>query len=90
MKYKFDYTTRFKKAYRKLSSRDRRYVDTAIERLLSGEGLPAKYRGRPLSGNLKGYRDCHVHPDLALIYKKEDDILLLTAVEIGSHSRLFN
>lgn len=44
MKYKFDYTTRFKKAYRKLSSRDRRYVDTAIERLLSGEGLPAKYR----------------------------------------------
>lgn len=90
MKYKFDYTTRFKKAYRKLSPKDMKDVDEVIMKLLDGEILPAKYRDHQLSGNLKGYRDCHVHPDLVLIYKKEDDILLLTAVEIGSHSRLFN
>lgn len=90
MKYKFDYTPRFKKAYRRLPPKAMRDVDDVIKRLLNGEPLPAKYRDHPLSGNLKGYRDCHVHPDLVLIYKKEDDILLLTAVEIGSHSRLFN
>jgi len=42
-----------------------------------------------LTGKLKGYRDCHVKPDLVLIYKIEDDILLLSAYRISSHSNLF-
>lgn len=89
MKYKFDYTTRFKKAYRKLSPKDRDDVDCVIQKLLHSEILEQKYRDHQLTGSLKGYRDCHVHPDLVLIYKKEDEILVLTAVEVGSHSRLF-
>jgi mRNA interferase YafQ len=36
---------------------------------------------------MKNYRDCHVKPDLVLIYKKpEDDTLLL--VRLGSHAEL--
>lgn len=64
-------------------------VDKIIQRLLNGEKLEEKYHDHQLSGTLKNFRDCHIHPDLVLIYKIEEDILLLTAVNIGSHSNLF-
>ncbi len=50
--------------------------------------LPEKYRDHGLTGNWQGMRDCHVKPDLVLIYyKKDDDYLQL--VRLGSHSELF-
>lgn len=64
-------------------------VDKIIQRLLNGEKLEPRYCDHQLSGKLKDFRDCHVRPDLVLIYKIEEDILLLTAVNIGSHSNLF-
>jgi mRNA interferase YafQ len=42
----------------------------------------------PLSGDWAGYRDCHLKPDLQLIYKKTDDNVLRLA-RLGSHSELF-
>ncbi len=89
MKYKFYFTSKFKKEYRKLSAQNMEVVDKIIQRLLNGEKLEPKYCDHQLSGKLKDFRDCHVHPDLVLIYKIEEDILLLTAVNIGSHSNLF-
>lgn len=89
MKYRFDFTTRFKKEYRRLSADKINDVDKVIQILLNGETLPEKYRDHKLTGNKKSFCDCHVRPDLVLIYKIEEDILLLTAVEIGSHSNLF-
>lgn len=89
MKYRFDFTTRFKKEYRRLSADEINDVDKVIQILLNGETLPEKYRDHKLTGNKKSFRDCHVRPDLVLIYKIEEDILLLTAVEIGGHSNLF-
>lgn len=50
--------------------------------------LPEKYRDHALSGTLKGVRDCHVKPDLVLLYAKNgEDYLQL--IRIGSHSELF-
>lgn len=50
--------------------------------------LPAKYEDHSLSGDLAGFRDCHVKPDLVLIYEKiGDDTLRL--VRLGSHSEVF-
>lgn len=49
--------------------------------------MPKSFQSK--TGKLKGYRDCHVKPDLVLIYKIEDDILLLSAYRISSHSNLF-
>lgn len=89
MKYKFYFTSKFKKEYRKLSAQNMKAVDKIIQRLLNGEKLEPKYCDHQLSGKLKDFRDCHVRPDLVLIYKIEEDILLLTAVNIGSHSNLF-
>jgi mRNA interferase YafQ len=55
--------------------------------LANNQPLSEKFRDHPLSGNWKNYRDCHVRPDLVLIYRKLDpDILEL--VRLGSHSEL--
>ena len=51
--------------------------------------LPAAASDHPLSGQWNDHRDCHVRPDLVLIYRKVDnDVLQL--VRLGSHSELFN
>ena len=89
MKYKIFLTTRFKKDAKKLSEQDRQATIEIIDRLAAGKTLEPKYKDHPLTGKLKGYRDCHVKPDLVLIYKIEDDILLLSAYQISSHSNLF-
>lgn len=89
MKYKIFLTTRFKKDAKKLSEQDRQATIEIIDRLAAGETLEPKYKDHPLTGKLKGYRECHIQPDWLLIYKIEDDILLLSAYRISSHSNLF-
>lgn len=55
--------------------------------LASDESLPQQLCDHALTGDKKGFRDCHIKPDLILIYKKlEDGTLLL--VRLGSHSEL--
>lgn len=56
--------------------------------LARGEKLPEKYKNHPLKGNLKGYYDCHILPDWVLIYKKEEQRLVLILFDIGTHSDL--
>lgn len=58
-----------------------------IETLASDEALDAKYRDHALAGDWKDCRDCHVKPDLVLIYQKPDDDTL-RLVRLGSHAEL--
>ena len=55
--------------------------------LVKDEALPVKYRDHALTGNLKGYRDCHVKPDLVLIYRIDENVVEL--VRLNSHSEIF-
>jgi len=55
--------------------------------LVADVPLPPKYRDHSLSGEWKDHRDCHVRPDLVLIYLKPDD-QVLRLVRLGSHSEL--
>ena len=55
----------------------------------SDKPLPAKYKDHKLSGDLAGYRECHIENDWLLIYKKEKDKLILLLTQTGSHSDLF-
>ena len=55
--------------------------------LVKGAELPEKYRDHQLTGNLNGYRECHIKPDLLLMYAQYDDELHLA--RLGSHSELF-
>jgi mRNA interferase YafQ len=63
-------------------------VSTVVELLLSGQVLPEKNRDHVLSGDWVGYRECHIKPDLLLIYRKPDADTLRLA-RLGSHSELF-
>jgi mRNA interferase YafQ len=56
--------------------------------LANDRPLEPKHRDHDLSGDWSGYRECHVKPDLLLIYRKTDQDLLRLA-RLGSHSELF-
>lgn len=60
-----------------------------VTKLANGENLEEKYKDHLLIGNFKGCRECHVKPDLLLVYKINENVLELTLVEVGSHSQLF-
>ena len=61
----------------------------AVLRLLaSDKPLPPANRDHALSGDWAGDRECHVKPDLLLIYDKPDPATL-RLVRLGSHSELF-
>jgi mRNA interferase YafQ len=89
LKYDIFRTLSFKKGFKKLSSKHQEEVFIVIEILANGDSLPQKYKNHALIGNYKGCKECHVRPDLLLIYRINEGVLELTLVEIGSHSDLF-
>jgi mRNA interferase YafQ len=58
-----------------------------INCLAREQPLPEKYKDHALTGNWSNYRDCHVKPDLVLIYEIQGSDILLH--RLGSHSELF-
>jgi len=53
------------------------------------QGLSKKHNPHKLSGDYKGYWECHVKPDLLLIWDENERIMLLELVRAGTHSDLF-
>jgi mRNA interferase YafQ len=83
----------FKRDYkREAKGRNRNSIDDSLfpvlVALVNDQQLDSRYRDHNLSGDWAGYRDCHVKPDLLLIYRKSGDDLLRLA-RLGSHSELF-
>lgn len=64
-------------------------ISDVIDMLSKGKTLPEKYKNHPLRGDLKGYYDCHILPDLVLVYKIEKERLVLILFDIETHSNLF-
>ena len=90
-KYTVKPTTQFKRDYKLAIKRglDIRLLDDVIAALAMGTSLPEKNRDHALSGTWVGHRECHVLPDWLLIYRIDDDVLVLTLSRTGSHSDLF-
>jgi mRNA interferase YafQ len=65
----------------------RQVLETALDALTNGHTLPPANRDHALKGKWIGYRNCHLKPDLILIYKKTKTTLALA--RLGSHSELF-
>lgn len=61
-----------------------------IIRLCDEEVLEQKYHDHALSGNWKGFRECHIQPDWLLIYRIDHGEMILVAQRTGSHSELFD
>lgn len=55
--------------------------------LIANKPLPPKYRDHPLTGDWSDHRDCHLKPDLILIYRLPD-LDTVQLVRLGSHSEL--
>ncbi len=58
-----------------------------IEMLARDLRLPVNYRDHALMGEWSDHRDCHIKPDLVLVYRKPDPYTL-QLVRLGSHSKL--
>ncbi len=92
MVYEVVQTKRFKTAYKRVRNLKSFKKDIFVEvvtTLASGKKLPAKYRDHKLTGNLKDFRECHLAPDILLLYQIDDDIIVLTLVSVGNHAQLF-
>lgn len=64
-------------------------LETVIATLALGEPLPDKNKDHALTGNWIGHRECHILPDWLLIYRIEEEVLILTLARSGTHSDLF-
>ena len=91
-KYTVKTTTLFKKDFKLAMKRglNVELLENIITLLAMGEPLPAKNKDHALTGNWVGHRECHILPDWLLVYRVEDDVLVLTLARTGTHSDLFN
>lgn len=71
--------------------------DVLLEELFSVVDLPqlreklgAKYRDHQLKGKMRPYRECHIKPDLLLVYKIDLDANRLFLARLGTHNQIFN
>lgn len=90
-KYIVKPTTQFKKDFKLAMKRSMKIElpEEVIAMLAMGETLPDKHKDHALTGNWVGHRECHILPDWLLIYRIEDEVLVLTLARTGTHSDLF-
>ena len=91
MKYDVIKMKQFKKSLKRMLRRgkDIDKINDVISKLAKGEKLPPKNKDHPLHGDLEGFRDCHIENDWVLLYYIDNDVLVLTLSDTGSHSDLF-
>lgn len=89
-KYDLAVTAQFRKDYKLAKKRGLKMEALAevVTLLAKGEALPEKNRDHSLAGNWIGHRECHVLPDWLLIYRIEENVLVLTLTRTGTHSDL--
>lgn len=81
MRKKLDiiWTSQFKKDYRLAMKRhlDIELLNDIIRKLANDEQLPEKNKNHALVGNWTGHRKCNILPDWLLVYRIENDLLIL-------------
>lgn len=87
-----EYTSQFKKDFKREAKGRYRHtfsqmLQETLDYLAKDVALPVRYRDHALTGDWADHRDCHIKPDMVLIYRVPDaDTLQL--VRVGSHSEL--
>jgi mRNA interferase YafQ len=84
-------TTKFKKDLRKFEHQTTiiQQLNEVLGLLVKKKPLEKKHCDHPLGGNWKGSRECHVNPDILLIYRVDEAQNKLFLERFGSHSALF-
>lgn len=90
-KYIVKTTTQFKNDFKLAKKRGLKMelLREVITALAMGETLPEKNKDHALTGNWIGHRECHILPNWLLVYRLEDEVLVLTLTRTGTHSDLF-
>lgn len=90
---KIEFSGQFKRDYKLMLKRgcDSRKIEEIITLLAKQEPLPERYRDHALvnSRNYKNVRECHIEPDWLLVYRINNDVLILELIRTGTHSDLF-
>ena len=90
-KYIVKLTSQFRKDYKLALKRGLKInlLEDVVAALSMGEPLTEKNKDHALTGNWAGHRECHILPDWLLVYRIEDNVLVLTLARTGTHSDLF-
>lgn len=91
LKYIVKPTTQFRKDFKLAMKRglNIELLEQVISVLAMGESLPEKNKDHALTGNWIGHRECHILPNWLLVYRVEEDVLVLTLTRTGTHSDIF-
>ncbi|MCI5702325.1 MAG: type II toxin-antitoxin system YafQ family toxin [Erysipelotrichaceae bacterium] len=93
MKYEIIMTSAFKKELKiiKKRNKDLEKLTKIVNKLANNEELDIKYKDHQLINNLRfeNCRECHIEPDWLLVYRKNNNNLILVLIETGTHSDLF-
>jgi mRNA interferase YafQ len=89
---RIDRSSAFRRDFKRIasSSHHRDIADLlgkVVEHLASDRPLPVRNRDHQLGGTWSGYRECHVKPDLLVVYRKPEGVLYLA--RLGTHRELF-
>lgn len=89
MKLDIVFTKSFKKDFKRVEKLDKRllHLKETILSISDGKPLVRRLLDHPLKGDYKDCRECHITPDFLLIYKIENETLIL--IRCGFHSELF-
>jgi mRNA interferase YafQ len=90
MKYEIQQSARFKRDLKVAMKRgyDIDKLEEVVDLLANGITLSSKNRDHALTGDYKGYRECHITPDWLLVYQQREDAVVLYLFRTGTHSDL--
>lgn len=88
-----EFTSQFRKDFKRVKKDPNNkdlvsMLDPVLDLLVNDENLSLRFRAHKLAGEYKGFEECHLKPDLLLIYLRIENKLKL--VRLGSHSELFS
>jgi mRNA interferase YafQ len=90
-KYELEQSAKFKKDLKTAIKRgyDIRKLDETVDLLQKGISLSLKYHDHALTGDMAEWRECHIAPNWLLVYRIEENVLVLYLLRTGTHSDIF-
>lgn len=91
MNYQLEFTRQYLKDLKRARKRglEEEKLNKIILQLIKGEELSASNRDHALTGDYKGYRECHISPNWLLVYRRDKTLQIVTLVRTGTHADLF-
>ena len=79
------FTAKFKKDYKRIKrqGKDISKLESVLEVLARGEAAPEAMRDHSLGEMYRGHRECHIELDWLLIYRIDEEGLVLVATRTG-------